>query len=133
MNRTLDFNQYQQGLEEDRLLGLRCKACATVTVPPQAVCRSCAGRDLAVEELEMRGTLRSFTVIRVAAEGLTPPFVVALVETASGAWVMGNMEEIDPDAVDMALMGRAVTIGSKSVPGDIYAVGDMRSLTFRLA
>ena len=105
----------QQGLSEGRLLGLRCAACDTVTVPPLGVCRNCSGRDLAVEELEKRGTIRTFTVIRVAAEGLTPPFVVALVETASGSWVMGNLVGIDPEDADTTLIGRSVSIGSQTV------------------
>ena len=115
------------------MLGLRCRDCAAVTVPPQAVCRSCAGRNLQTEELEQLGTLETFTVIRVAAEGLAPPFVVALVATASGARVMGNLEGIDPDTADISLMGRPVVIDSKLVPGDTCAVGDIRSLTFQLA
>ena len=133
MNSGLTFMQYQAGLAESRLMALKCDSCGTHTLPPQGVCRQCGKTALSPAEIEKTGTIRTFTVIRVAAEGLTPPFVVALVETASGAWAMGNLMDLDPNAADMSLIGRSVTIDSRVVPGDTYALGDIRALTFRLA
>ena len=131
MNQRLTFRRYQQALEEGQLLGLRCQACQTVTVPPQAVCRSCGGRQLEEKPIKKTGTLKTFTVIRVAAEGWNPPFIVALVETDDGAWVMGNLEGVSPESAGMELMGHRVCIDSRIVKGDLYAYGDMRSLVFR--
>ena len=132
MSTELTFKQYQEGLAQNIFLGLCCDSCGTHTVPPQKVCRNCARTTLQVVELEKSGVIRTFTVIRVAAEGMHPPFVVAMVETASGAWVMGNLIDIDPDTASMALIGRRVTIASQIVKGDVYAFGDIRSLSFSL-
>ncbi len=132
MSTELTFRQYQDGLADHIFLGLRCDTCGSCTVPPQKVCRNCGGSDLQVEELEKSGFIRTFTVIRVAAEGMNPPFVVAMVETSSGAWVMGNLIDIDPDDANMALIGRKVAIGSHLVKGDVYACGDIHSLRFTL-
>ena len=130
MKNQLTFNRYQEALAEDRLLGLFCEECGTCTVPPQAVCRSCGGKKLNEQEIDKTGTLRTFTVIRVAAEGMTPPFIVALVETDSGAWIMGNLEGVNPDATGMDLMGQKVKITSRIVKGDLYAYGDIRTPVF---
>lgn len=132
MSMELTFRKYQDGLAKDLFLGLVCNACGAYTVPPQKVCRNCGGRALRVVELEKSGFVRTFTVIRVAAEGMKPPFVVAMVETTSGAWVMGNLTGIDPEAVNMSLIGREVVLSSHLVKGDAYAGGDIRVLCFSL-
>lgn len=132
MNRDLTFTQYQTALAEGRLMALKCDTCGTHTLPPQGVCRQCGQSVLSPVEIDKKGTIKTYTVIRVAAEGLTPPFIVALVETASGAWAMGNLIDLDPDAADMSLIGKPVTIESQVVPGDTYALGDIRALTFKI-
>ncbi len=133
MSTLLTFNKYQEGLENGKLLGVTCNSCKTVTTPPMAVCRECGNRDLTVSELEKSGTILTFTVIRVASEGLAPPFIVALVKTVDGACVLGNLNGIDPDAADMDLIDKEVNITSDGVKGDKYAIGDMHTLMFNLA
>ena len=132
MDYKLTFDQYQQGLEKGKFLGLKCNGCKAVTFPPMAVCRGCNGTDLEITEMAGRGTLRTFTVIRVAPEGMHPPYVVAMAETDEGAWVMGNIVDINPDDADMGLIGKRVKFGSHIVKGDIYSTGDSRVITFTL-
>lgn len=132
MKYTLTFDQYQQGLEKGEFLGLSCSNCNTVTFPPQGVCRECSGTDLEVTGIKGNGTLRTFTVIRVAPEGKRPPYVVAMVEIDEGAWVIGNLIDINPDDADMGLIGRSVKLGSQVAKGDIYSTGDTRVITFSL-
>lgn len=132
MEYKLTFDQYQQGLEKGKFLGLKCNGCEAVTFPPMAVCRGCNGTDLEITEMAGRGTLRTFTVIRVAPEGMSPPYVVAMAETDEGAWVMGNLVGISPDDADMSLIGKRVKLGSQIVKGNIYSTGDSRVITFTL-
>jgi uncharacterized protein len=132
MDTKLTFEQYQNALDDNKLLGLFCRKCNTCTTPPQAACRNCGNTDLSIKELSKTGTIRTFTVIRVAADGFAPPFIVAMVQTQSGACVIGNLTGTDPDTANMELIGKTVKIGSQSVKGDLYAYGDMRSLTFTL-
>ncbi|MEW5722452.1 MAG: Zn-ribbon domain-containing OB-fold protein [Thermodesulfobacteriota bacterium] len=132
MSQKITYARYQQALEEGRLAGLRCRACQQVTFPPQTVCRVCGGRDFSETELGGRGTIRTFTVIRVAPEGRKPPYIVALAELEEGPWVIGRLEGLDPQAADMGLIGRPVTLGSQMVEGDVYSPA-CRVLTFTLA
>ena len=131
MEYKVTFNHYQQGLEQGKFLGIRCNACDAVSFPPQGVCRQCSGTDIEATALSGLGTLRTFTVIRVAPEGKKPPYVVAMVELDEGAWVLGNLVDVNPDEVDMGLMGRKVKLGSRLVNGDTYSE-DMRVITFSL-
>ncbi len=133
MKSPLTFNRYQEAMGLGRLLGLHCEDCGASTVPPQAVCRECGGWNLTIKEIDKTGILRTFTVIRVAPEGMTPPYIVALVETGSGACLMGNLNGVDPDEAGMELMGREVSISTQVVKGDVYACGDIRSPVFTLA
>jgi uncharacterized OB-fold protein len=130
MNDTLTFDQYQKGLEQGQLLGLHCESCKAITFPPQGVCHKCSGSRLKSTEMCGKGTIRTFTVVRVAPEGKLPPYVVAMVELEEGPWVMGNLLNIDPNEANMSLMGEKVNVGSQVVEGDVYSIGDTRVITF---
>jgi len=132
MEYRLTFGQYQKGLEQGEFLGLKCNKCQVVTFPPQSVCRNCNGMDLETIDLSGNGTLRTFTVIRVAPEGRKPPYVVAMAELEEGAWVIGNLIGIPPDDADMGLIGKRIKMGSRVQEGDTYSTDDFRVITFEL-
>ena len=119
-------------MDQDRLLGLHCEECGSCTIPPQTVCMKCGGLNLTIKEIDKTGILQTFTIIRVAPEGMTPPYIVALVETGSGAWIMGNLNGIEAEKAGMELIGREVRISTQVVKGDVYACGDIHSPVFTL-
>jgi uncharacterized OB-fold protein len=132
MEYPLTFGQYQQGLDQGKFMGLRCKGCHELTFPPLGVCRKCNGTELEPTDISGKGTIRTFTVIRVAPEGRKPPYVVAMVELEEGPCVIGNLVDIIPDEADISLIGKRVTLGSQMVQGDTYSLGDFRVITFTL-
>jgi uncharacterized OB-fold protein len=132
MEYKLTFEQYQQGLNSGKFLGLKCENCGTVTFPSQGVCRDCGGNNLKVTEMKGEGTVRTFTVIRVAPEGMKPPYIVAMVELEEGAWTVGNLVNMNPDEADMSLIGRKVWLGSQVVGEDATSGQDLHVLTFTL-
>lgn len=132
MEYKLTYDQYQQGLERGELPGLKCNNCDSVTFPPMVRCRECSGTDLEIVEIGGEGIVRTFTVIRVAPEGVPAPYIVAMAEIDEGAWVMGNLVDISPDDAHMDLIGKRVRLGSRVVKGDTYSQGDSRVITFSL-
>jgi uncharacterized OB-fold protein len=96
------------------------------------VCRDCGGKDLEVTEIKGEGIIRTFTVVRVAPEGMKPPYVVAMVELDEGAWTVGNLVDMNPDEADMGLIGKKVRLGSQVVKGDPTSEEDFHVLTFTL-
>ena len=132
MEYKITFKDYQQGLEEGKFIGVKCTSCNETIFPPAAVCRECGSTDLAPAELKGEGTLRTFTVIRVAPEGKKPPYVVAMAELDEGPWAMGNLIEMNPEDADMDLIGKRVRLGSHPVKGDTYSSDDIRVITFTL-
>jgi uncharacterized OB-fold protein len=122
----LIFKEYNEALQQDRLLGLKCRSCGAVMVPPAMVCRQCSGTDLEVTEIKGNGKIRTFTTVYVAAEGRESevPYTIVLVEMEEGPWVMGNLDGTDPKEASMELIGKKVKMGHKVFPGDKYSAGE---------
>lgn len=106
----LTFNEFKDGLREGKLLGLKCRDCSDITAPPNGVCASCGGPNLDIIEAQKQGVVRTFTVIRVSPEGFNPPYIVAMVELDDGPWILGNIADVDPDEVNMDIIGRRVSV-----------------------
>ncbi len=82
MEYKLTFKQYNESLKQDKLLGLKCKACSAITVPPKMVCRQCTGSDMEVIQLAGKGEIVTFTTVNVAAEGRENelPYTIVMVK-----------------------------------------------------
>lgn len=132
MEYPIPYQKYQEDLARGAFLGLKCETCGAVTFPPMAVCCECSGSEMHPVSITGKGRLRTFTVVRVAPEGKTPPYIVAMVELEEGPYVMGNLLGVDPDQVTMDVMGKEVSLGSRLTKGDIYSIGDAYALTFSL-
>lgn len=125
MEYKLDFRTYSDALKKNKLLGLKCNDCGNITCPPKMTCQECAGTDLEIVELSGKGKIVTFTQTFVAPQGreCEVPYTVILVELDEGPWIMGNLIDIDPDKVNMELIGKKVSLGNKVFPGDDYSDG----------
>lgn len=126
MEYKLIFKNYNEALKQDKLLGLKCRACGAITVPPAIICRQCNSPDMDIVELKGSGKIRTFTTVFVAAEGRESevPYVIVLVELDEGPWLMGNLDGIDPKTASMEIIGKKVKMGHKVFPGDKYSAGE---------
>ncbi len=134
MEHKLIFKDYNEALKENKLLGLKCKECGTITVPPKMVCRKCASPDMEIIELKGRGKIQTFATVNVAPEGREDevPYIIVLVELDEGPWLMGNLTGVDSDKATMELIGKRVKMGHKVFPGDKYSAGESASPLFSL-
>jgi len=134
MEHKLTFKDYNEALKQNKLLGLKCKQCGTITVPPKIVCGNCASADLDIVELSGEGKIQTFTTVFVPPEGRESecPYVIVLVELDEGPWIMGNLTGIDPNKVTMDIMGKRVNMGFAVFPGDRYSAGDAARPLFSL-
>ena len=126
MEQTLDFQTYSNALKKNKLLGLRCAGCDTITCPPKMTCQECAETDPSVVEMTGVGRIVTFTTTYVAPMGreVEAPYTIVMVELDEGPWIAGNLVGIDPAEADMSLIGRRVRLGHKVFPGDRYSAGD---------
>lgn len=126
MEYKLTFKDYSKALTKGKLLGLKCKSCSNITIPPKMTCQECGGTDLDIVELNKRGKIVTFTLVQVAPEGRQNevPYIIALVKLEEGPWIMGNLIDIDPGTATMDLIDRDVKVGFRVFPGDKYSPGD---------
>ena len=134
MEQKLYFKDYNEALKQNKLLGLKCRACGALTVPPKMACRQCAGYDMEIVEVKSSGKIRMFTTVFVGAEGWEAevPYIIVMVELEEGPWIMGNLEGIDPKTASMELIGKQVKMGNKVFPGDKYSAGESARPLFSL-
>jgi hypothetical protein len=135
MEYSLNFRAYSDALKENRLLGLKCKDCGTITCPPKMTCQECTGTDLEIVQMSGAGKIVTFTQTFVSPQGreCEVPYVITLVELEEGPWIMGNLIDIDPNKINMELIGKKVKLGHKVFPGDTYSDGEAARPLFSFA
>ena len=114
----LPYTAFLERIKSGELTGLKCRDCSGYIIPPNAVCPDCGSTRLKSHSFSAKGTLKTFTVIRVGPTGYQAPYVVALVELAEGPWVMGNVVDIDPEKADLSLIGKTVSIGYRLIANE---------------
>lgn len=126
MDYKLIFKDYSKALKKDKLLGLKCNDCGTITCPPMMVCHNCTGTNQEIIELAGTGKIVTFTTSYINSEGREGeiPITIVMIELDEGPWIMGNLIDIDPRTISMNLIGRRVKLGHKVYPGDKYSAGD---------
>jgi uncharacterized OB-fold protein len=79
------------------LLGCRCRQCGVYGFGPAAFCQACTAGDLEPVELSSRGTLYSYTIVRVAPAGWPGqvPYVLGQVELPEGPHILAEVIDCD--------------------------------------
>ncbi len=120
MGDKLGVKEYRLALRENKLQGLKCKACGFVTAPPRLACRHCGATDSEIVQLSGKGKIITFTSIFIPPEshrGQTP-YLVIVVELAEGPWIMGNIQGIEPNKATLDLIGKTVHMDNNLIPND---------------
>jgi uncharacterized OB-fold protein len=103
---------YDQFLNEEKLMGSRCKKCGGQFIPPRSICVQCFSTDMEWVQMKGEGKLAAFTCITVA-----PPFMVAqgydrkhpyisgVVELDEGGRVDARIEGVDPKNPESIKLG----------------------------
>lgn len=94
--------------------GNRCTVCQTVNFPPRAVCATCQTHRNSLGKMEPftlsgEGEVFSFTVVHEAAEGfeMQVPYALALIKTAEGPLLTGQVVDAEPEDVHIGMRVRA--------------------------
>jgi len=109
---------YEQFLNEEKLMGSRCKKCGAIFVPPRSICIKCYSSEMEWIKMEGRGKLAAFTCIAVG-----PPFMIqegydrkhpycsGVVELEEGVRVVARIEEVNGNKPETIKIGTPLTAG----------------------
>ncbi|MFA4916278.1 MAG: Zn-ribbon domain-containing OB-fold protein [Syntrophales bacterium] len=108
---------YNQFLNEDKLMGCRCKSCGTLYLPPRSICIGCYSSNMEWVEMDGKGKLVAFTVVSVgppymAAEGFNRknPYCVGVVEMGEGVKIDARIEGLDMKNPETIRVGTPLTL-----------------------
>jgi len=91
---------YNQFLNEEKLMGCRCRKCGERYVPPRPLCVKCFSTDLEWMEIRGKGKLAAFTCIAIA-----PPFMMAQGYNRQRPYISGVVELDEGGRVDARIEG----------------------------
>jgi uncharacterized OB-fold protein len=91
---------YEQFLNEEKIMGSRCKACGGHFVPPRSICVKCYSSDMEWMEMKGKGKLAAFTSITVA-----PPFMIEQGYSRKNPYISGVVELVEGGRVDARIIG----------------------------
>lgn len=103
-------SDFLRGMERGEILGNRCPDCQKLQVPARPVCTTCGLRCAAPEAVAERGTITTFSVIRIEFPGqrLTPPYVCAWILLDGADTALLHLVSGEPDEVRMGQRVQAV-------------------------
>ncbi len=80
-----------------RLEAGKCKGCGKVSFPPRLICPKCKSKEFETIKLSDEGTIKTFTVIRVASDtfSLQTPYAVGIVELKGGVRLTTQIADVD--------------------------------------
>jgi uncharacterized protein len=113
----LTFENYLEFLNDDKLMGSRCKRCGSSFLPPRPVCSECSSVDLEWTEMKREGILVAFTVITVGTSSMikegysrTHPYCTGIVELEGGIRISARIYGFDVANPSSIAIGSPVQI-----------------------
>lgn len=106
---------FMAGVRAGRLTAIRCGTCGALAIPPKQFCPACGQRAWEAVPLSGKGTVASFTVIRVAPRGHAGevPYAIAAVQLEEGVGLLGRVVDIPIDALAVGLPVRFRPVQSR--------------------
>lgn len=110
--------------DEPHLVAHECATCGARYFDRRSACADCSQQSFRDVAVERTGTLRTFTIVSFAAEGVHVPFVAGVVD-CDGTSVRANVVNVpaDPEHVTLGMRVRLTTVPVGSDSSGVEAVG----------
>jgi uncharacterized protein len=110
--------------DDPYLVAQECAGCGARYFDRRTACAGCSGQEFRPVEIARTGTLRTFTIVSFAAEGIKVPFVAGVVD-CDGTSVRANIVNVEPDPehVTLGMKVRLTTIPVGTDESGVEAVG----------
>ena len=107
---------YERFLNEEKLMGSRCKKCGALFLPPRSICVKCHSSEMEWVGMKGKAKLAAFTCIAVGPpymikEGYdrAHPYCSGVVELDEGVRVVARIEGIDTTKPETIKIGTTLT------------------------
>ena len=110
--------------DDPHLIAHECTNCGARYFDRRSACARCSRQSFRGVEVSRTGTLRTFTIVSFAAEGVQVPFVAGVVD-CEGTSVRGNVVNVppDPEHVTLGMRVRLTTVPVGTDAAGVEAVG----------
>ena len=115
--REFNHTGFQAYLDEGRLMGVRCRSCGALYLPPRPLCTNCYGQELAWEALSGEGELRAFTTIHIAPTamiaagyGRDKPYCSGVVQLREGPSISAQILDVDVEHPENISVGAPLKV-----------------------
>ena len=102
--------------DNPHLVANECTACGARFFDRRSACASCSGTDFKKVDIATEGTLRTFSIVSMAAPGIEVPFVASIVD-CGGTSVRANLVNTTPDP-DHVKLGMKVKLTTFPIGAD---------------
>jgi len=102
--------------DSPHLVATQCTNCGAKYFDRRNACASCFESDFKRVDVVPEGTVRTFTIVAMAAPGIPVPFVSAVID-CDGTPVRGNLINVEPDP-DHVSTGMKVRLATYSLGED---------------
>jgi uncharacterized OB-fold protein len=109
-----------------RFEAAKCKECGKVLFPPRLACPNCKSREFDQVKINDKGTIETYTVVRIAPTGFTDnaPYPVAIVNMGDDVRVLCQVADIDLEELKIGMPVRLeFRLIQKEGPAGILAYG----------
>ncbi len=112
MTEQIPFVEYLRLGDRPHLVANECTSCGARFFDRRNACASCFSSDgFKPVDISTSGTLRSFTIVALAAPGIEVPFVSGIID-CDGTSVRANLTNVapDPEHVTLGMKVRLTTV-----------------------
>jgi hypothetical protein len=108
---------FYQYLDEQKLMGCRCKSCGGLHLPPRPLCPACYSDQVEWEQVGGTGKLLAFTTVHIAPTamieagyGRTNPYCTGIVQLDEGPAISAQIVGVDPSQPEQIEIGAPVRV-----------------------
>ncbi len=108
---------FDQFLNEEKLMGSRCKKCGAVFLPPRPICIKCYANDMEWTQMKGKGELVTFTSISIGPPWMVEqgydrehPYCSGVVELDEGVRIDARIEGVDASKPETIKIGMPLTV-----------------------
>ncbi|MBM4432803.1 MAG: Zn-ribbon domain-containing OB-fold protein [Chloroflexi bacterium] len=110
----ISFHQY---LNEEKLMGSKCKKCGKLYAPPRPICISCRGTEMEWAPLKGKGKLVTYTCIHVGPPWMVEqgydrehPYCSGVVDLEEGVKIDARLEGVNASKPESIKLGIPLTV-----------------------